>query len=174
MFRQDATTLADDLTEFLWDVFRGNGRTINVGGQPFTIVRDPNGGDFGDAVLLSHTVNEFAAQFGPTPPRERLPRLLRTRLAGRGIEVFNPRGRLLRHPCCSASPGHDSGVYPPERNDPRQHAAPGRSPAISESLAPAGSRLRSHESSANQPHTLAAFVQAWQNRAVQAKHAMAQ
>jgi DNA helicase-2/ATP-dependent DNA helicase PcrA len=52
MFRSDAPTLANDLTSFLWDVFRGQGRTINIGGQPVTIIRDPNGGDFGDAVLL--------------------------------------------------------------------------------------------------------------------------
>ena len=73
MFQANATSLADDLSNFLLDVFRRNGRTINVGGQPITIIRHPNGGDFGDAVLLSHTVNEFAAQFGANPPRERLP-----------------------------------------------------------------------------------------------------
>ena len=60
MFRPNINSLADDLTSFLWDVFRGSGRVINVNDQPITIGGDSNGGDFGDAVLLSHTVNEFA------------------------------------------------------------------------------------------------------------------
>ena len=43
MFRPNANTLADDLTSFLWDVFRGNGRTINVGGNPVTITETQMG-----------------------------------------------------------------------------------------------------------------------------------
>jgi DNA helicase-2/ATP-dependent DNA helicase PcrA len=70
MFRADAPKLADDLAGFLLQVFRGPGRTITVAGQSVTIIKDPNGGDFGDAVLLAHTVNEFASQFGNNPPRE--------------------------------------------------------------------------------------------------------
>lgn len=52
MFRGNVNDLANDLTSFLWDVFRGAGRVVNVGGQPITIIREPNEGDFGDAVLL--------------------------------------------------------------------------------------------------------------------------
>lgn len=170
MFRPSADALADDLTSFLWDVFRGSGRTVNVGGQPVTINRDLSGGDFGDAVLLSHTVNEFAVQFGANPPRERLPRLLRTRLAARGVRVFNPRGRLLRDipvvqhflgtilnciDANGASQGTMTSVLRAEviryLNVWRQRAA-----AFAATNPPPSS-----------PHTLSAFVQAWQNRTVQ-------
>jgi DNA helicase-2/ATP-dependent DNA helicase PcrA len=96
MFRPDAATLANDLVSFLWDVFRGPGRNITVNGQPVTIIRDPDGGDFGDCVFLSHTANEYAARFGNNPPRERLPKLMRDRLFQRQVAVFNPRGRALR------------------------------------------------------------------------------
>ena len=168
MFRPDATVLADDVTTFLWDVFRGSGRTINVGGHPVSIIRDPNGGDFGDAVLLSHTVNEFAAQFGPTPPRERLPRLLRTRLAARGIEVFNPRGRLLRDipvvqhllgtilECIDANATIQSNIR--LRGEAQRFLNLWRQQAIA---------FRSTNPMPTNPHTLGAFVQAWQNRTVQ-------
>lgn len=96
MFRPTAADLADDLVSFLWDVFRGPGRTTAVNGQPVNIIRAPNGGDFGDCVLLAHTVNEYASRFGNQQPRERLPVLLRDRLGQLGVQVFNPRGRSLR------------------------------------------------------------------------------
>ena len=52
MFRPNAATLADGLTSFLLDVFQGAGRTIIVDGQSVTIVRDPEGGDFGDGRVV--------------------------------------------------------------------------------------------------------------------------
>ena len=96
LFRQNAQTLAQDLAAFLYDIFRGPGWTISVGGQTVQIIRNPEGGDSADAVLLAHTVNEFGARFGNNPPRVRLPMLLRQELAIRGIGVFNPRGQALR------------------------------------------------------------------------------
>lgn len=93
LFRPDATALADALAGFVDDVFRGTGRVL-PNGQ--TVIRNPNGGDAADAVLLAHSVNEFANRFGANPPRERLPRLLRQSLATRGIGTFNPRGQALR------------------------------------------------------------------------------
>ena len=90
MFRSDPETLADNLASFLIDVFRGDGRHINVDGQQHTIKKNKDGGDFGDSVFLSHTVNEFTGE------RERLPLLLRRRLEHRDVRVFNPRGRSLR------------------------------------------------------------------------------
>lgn len=97
MFRPDVNTLADDMVDFLWDVFRGTGRDVVIGGDTHRITRSATGGDFGDAVLLSHTVNEVA-RYRNNPPRERLPLLLRRRLEGpaRRVGVFNPRGRALR------------------------------------------------------------------------------
>ena len=96
MFRPDRDTLADDLTEFLMDIFRGGGRRIDCENGAVTIAAASNGGDFGDAVFLSHTVNEHARAFGDQEPRERLPIMLRNRMATHGIGVFNPRGRALR------------------------------------------------------------------------------
>lgn len=97
MFRPDARTLASDLSAFLMDVFRGPGRTITFAGADVRIVRDPSGGDFGDCVVLSHSVNEFAGRFGNTPPRPRLPVLMRDILRTQhNVAVFNPRGRALR------------------------------------------------------------------------------
>ncbi|HEV7681276.1 MAG TPA: DEAD/DEAH box helicase [Pyrinomonadaceae bacterium] len=168
MFRPNASTLADNLTSFLWDVFRGTGRTMNVAGQSVTIIRDPNGGDCADAVLLSHTVNEFAAQFGTTPPRERLPCLLRTRLAAQGIEVFNPRGRLLRDiPAvqqllgtilnCIDGNGALQGTLP-LRAEHQRYFARWRQEAAD---------FAATNPPPNNPHSLSAFVQAWQGRTVQ-------
>lgn len=91
MFRPDRETLADDLASFLTDVFEGNGYDIRVGGQQYPITRKEDGGDFGDSVFLSHTVNEISSG-----RNERLPFLLRQRLERHGIDVFNPRGRSLR------------------------------------------------------------------------------
>jgi DNA helicase-2/ATP-dependent DNA helicase PcrA len=170
MFRADANALADDLTNFLWDVFRGPGRTVNSGGQTVTIIRDPSGGDFGDAVLLSHTVNEFAAQFGNNPVRERLPRLLRTQLAARGIGVFNPRGRLLRDipvvqqflgtilNCIDGNGALQATMTTVLRAEAIRYLDLWRR----EATAFAATRPQP-----NTPHTLADFVQAWQNRTVQ-------
>lgn len=96
MFRPDTGTLSEDLTHFLLDVFRGAGRQFQIGANRVQIIRNPQGGDFGDCVFLSHTVDEYASRFGNNAPRERLPLLVRRRLHARGVGVFNPRGRLLR------------------------------------------------------------------------------
>lgn len=93
MFRPDVQTLAADLAHFIDDVFRGAGRRTTAG---VSIVRSPNGGDVGDAVLLAHSVNEFTSSFRGSQPRERLPRALRRELLARDIRVFNPRGEALR------------------------------------------------------------------------------
>lgn len=96
LFRQDAQILAQDIAAFLDDVFRGQGRTINVRGQATLVIRNPQGGAVADAVLLAHTVNEFGTRWGNNSPRARLPLLLRQELAARGIGIFNPRGQALR------------------------------------------------------------------------------
>ena len=91
MYRSNPEILAESLVSFLIDVFRGDGCQIDVNGQKHTIIGNKNGGDFGDSVFLSHTVNEFTRT-----RRQRLPFLLRQRLEQHGINVFNPRGRSLR------------------------------------------------------------------------------
>lgn len=96
MFRSSAQELARDLATFVYDIFCGQGRTLLVSEQSVQIIRNSQEGDFGDAVFLAHTVNEFGVRFGNNPPRARLPRLLRQELAQRSVEVFNPRGQALR------------------------------------------------------------------------------
>jgi DNA helicase-2/ATP-dependent DNA helicase PcrA len=161
LFRPDASTLADDLTAFLLDVFRRGGRTVD--GQ--RIVADPNGGDFGDSVLLAHTVNEFASQWGPAPPRERLPKLLRDRLAANGVDTFNPRGRFLRDIPqvqqllgvlleCIDGQGQLQGQLR-LRNEAIRHLNAWRQ---------AGVAFIATNPNPSQPHLLGAFVQAWQQR----------
>lgn len=161
LFRPDAATLADDLTEFLMDVFRRGGRTIDG----HTIVADPNGGDFGDSVLLAHTVNEFASQYGATPPRQRLPKLLRDRLALHGVGTFNPRGRFLRDipqvaqllgvllECIDRQGQVQSQLM--LRNEAVRHLNVWRQDGLG---------FINTNPSPSLPHTLADFVQSWQAR----------
>ena len=170
MFRPNIDNLADALTSFLWDVFRGCGRVINIDDQPIKIGGDPSGGDFGDAVLLSHTVNEFGAQFGNNAPRERLPRLLRARLAQRQppVEVFNPRGRLLRDipvvqhllgtilKCIDGDGSLQDSVL--LRAEARRYLTKWRQKATDFAATNPPPRT---------PHTLADFIQAWQDRTAQ-------
>ncbi len=87
MFRNDVQELATDLATFLIDIFRG-GREIQYDGGSYVIV-PAGGGDFGDAVLLAHSVQE------QTNNRDRLPLLLRQELSQHRVPIFNPRGRAL-------------------------------------------------------------------------------
>ena len=95
MFRPDADVLAADLAAFLHSVFRGGGWP-GIQNAPEPIRSAANGGDFGDAVLLASTVNEFTRSFRGQPPRARLPRKLRQQLHLRNVDCFNPRGRALK------------------------------------------------------------------------------
>src|SRR5260370_12547270 len=96
MFRTDRNVLADDQTTFLLDVFRGPGRQIPTAAGQTLVVRNPNGGDFGDAVFLSHTVNEFRARWGNNAPEPRLPAPMRERLRQHPLGVFQPPEPFLR------------------------------------------------------------------------------
>lgn len=96
MFRATADILAADLAKFLHDVFRGAGRDVNGPSGPVRIAKAADSGDYGDAVLLSHSVNEFTSPYKGQEPRQRLPHHLRTELAVLGVGVFNPRGQALR------------------------------------------------------------------------------
>lgn len=94
MFRTSPDTLAASLAEFLDDVFRSGGRTIP--GTSIKLHGAPGGGDCADAVLMAHSVAEFARPFMGKPGKARLPWLLREELSARNIAVFNPRGRALK------------------------------------------------------------------------------
>ena len=96
MFRQSVDVLAADLAEFLDRVFRGGGADIPLPGySPMKLGGAVDGGNFGDAVLLSHSVNEYKGAWGQGQPEPRLPFLLRRQLEARGVRVFNPRGQAL-------------------------------------------------------------------------------
>jgi DNA helicase-2/ATP-dependent DNA helicase PcrA len=171
LFRQDAQTLAHDLAAFLDDVFRGPGRTINVGGQTVQIVGHPQGGDFADAVLLAHTVNELGTRFGDNLPRARLPFLLRQELAGRGIGIFNPRGQALRDitevqrllglvllcidPPVEGSPDGAQQSAARLRRDARHYLSVWRQ---------AANAFIATNPPPNAPRTLGGFVNGWQTR----------
>ena len=94
MFRASPEALAASLAELVHVVFRGGGYTI--AGTGTTIRGFENGGDCADAVLMAHSVNEFARPFMGKPGKARLPWMLREELAARGVSVFNPRGRALK------------------------------------------------------------------------------
>jgi len=89
MFRTNCQELADDLADLLHDVFQGTGYQVQCQGVNYTITRGHHG-DYGDSVLLSHSVRERTAS-----RRERLPLYLRQTLQNQGVRVFNPRGRSL-------------------------------------------------------------------------------
>lgn len=96
MFRQSADVLAVDLAEFLNSIFRGGGADIALPGHgAIKLGGAIESGNFGDAVLLSHSVNEYKGAWGQGQPEPRLPFLLRRQLEARGVRVFNPRGQAL-------------------------------------------------------------------------------
>jgi len=176
LFRPNREALADDLTEFLVDVFQRGGRQIDVNGNRVTISADSAGGDIGDAVFLSHTVNEFAREFPPNPARERLPVMLRHRLVAHGMGVFNPRGRALRDitavrqlmgvmllcidPPTPAAPDGAQLADLIGRNVLRAEAR-----RNFERWRQAGRDFIAINPVPNAPHTLSNFVAAWQRRA---------
>jgi DNA helicase-2/ATP-dependent DNA helicase PcrA len=91
MFRDDLDTLGDDLADFIYQVFRGNGFKLPTGEL---IKRDPKVGDLGDCALLCSSPQEVKYDGSL-----RLPGVLREKLMefSPSIEVFNPRGQDLAH-----------------------------------------------------------------------------
>lgn len=96
MFRPDAPTLANDLSGFLSDVFRGGGYRDPNGRYPDLLRCAADGGDLGDAVLLGFSVLEMQRPYFGNPPSPRFAHHLRNALLGSGMAMFNPRGRSLR------------------------------------------------------------------------------
>lgn len=166
LFRREPDDLANDLTSFLMDVFRNGGRTVDG----VNIVADQNGGDFGDAVLLSHTVNEYGSQFGRNPPKERLPKLLRDRLASQGIDVFNPRGRFLRDiPQVQQLLGVVLECIDGQAQVQSQLRLRAGATRYLDEWRQAGSSFIASNPHPTQPHALRDFVQSWQRRQPQAQ-----
>jgi DNA helicase-2/ATP-dependent DNA helicase PcrA len=120
--------------------------------------------------MLAHTINEYARAFGPNPPRERLPRLLRRNLVARGISIFNPRGRALRDiPEVQQLMGLMLECIDPGA------AIQGAIRLRAEAVRYLGEwRMAGHLFSASnpeprRPHRLSDFVQAWQTRTSQTR-----
>lgn len=92
MFRPDDDTLAEDLALFLKDLADGN--QIGVGqGQEIHLAQD---GAVGDAVFLSHSVEEVSYNRYNAQQQLRFAGKLRIAMGNHGLQVFNPRGRALR------------------------------------------------------------------------------
>jgi len=89
LFRDDAEQLANDLANFIHEVFRGSGFVLSSGQ---VIQCDPKGGDLGDCALLCSSPAEYNSSNNP-----RLPLLLRQSLQNlpQPIPLFNPRGQDL-------------------------------------------------------------------------------
>lgn len=95
MFRDSVESLAHDLAGLLLQVFRGSGKVIRPGLPP--LKASAKGGDFGDALFLAHSVNEYKKPFRGEESKPRLPHFLRQELHSQGdVRVFNPRGQALK------------------------------------------------------------------------------
>ena len=91
IFRESAEDCAKAVADFLKDVFEGKGRPIGETGQ--TLRGNPDGGNYGDAVLLGKTIREFGTAAFGKDPKPKFPHFLRQELEARDVRVFNPRGR---------------------------------------------------------------------------------
>ncbi|MCW5667860.1 MAG: DEAD/DEAH box helicase [Piscinibacter sp.] len=92
LFRDSLDDLSADLSQFLLDVFQGEGRRIP--GTGALLRGQEQGGALGDAVLLASSVREY--KDSNNGPVERLPVQVRQHLETAGLGVFNPRGQDLR------------------------------------------------------------------------------
>ena len=91
IFRENPENCAKAVADFLEDVFSNGGAKISDTGL---ILRgNPQGGTYGDAVLLSKSVRELGSAAPGNNPKPKFPYFLRQRLTERGVQVFNPRGR---------------------------------------------------------------------------------
>jgi len=89
MFRPSQEELAQDLGEFVYQVFRGGGYRLPDG----TVLKvSGQGGDLGDCALLCSSPAEYNSS-----NKSRLPKLLREVLEAKtpAVSVFNPRGQEL-------------------------------------------------------------------------------
>ena len=93
MFRPDEEVLANDLASFLDLLIKRRGILIGSTGQE---IRLSDNGDLGDLVFLAHSVKEITYSRFNGNIQSQFPGLLRDELESRGLQVFNPRGQLLR------------------------------------------------------------------------------
>lgn len=169
LFRQSLERLAEDLVELLCNLFRGSGQVRTAQGHLLDLSRSPQGGDFGDAVFLSHSVNEYTRSFRGSPPRPRLPLLLRERLRLHGVEVFNPRGRELSDiPLVQQLLGLVLECVDPQGTQQARLKLPVETREVLQRWRKAAEELILSHPPPHHPHGLRDFVLAWQRRAPQA------
>jgi len=175
MFRDDADQLANSLATFINDVFRGKGAKVPIGGDKTTLLKAASAdGNLGDAVLLASKVKEWQPGWGADPPKPRLPWLLRIALERQGIDVFNPRGQALR----DQTPVQTLLGLLLECLDPSDLANPNGTLSLQagitrsgltyfEKFRHLGNALIAANPAPNRPHTLKAFVKAWNTQTPQ-------
>lgn len=93
MFRPNEETLANGLASFLDDLVRRRRVLFGSAGREITLSDD---GDLGDMVFLAHSVKEITYSRFNGEVQNQFPGLLRDELKSLGLQVFNPRGQLLR------------------------------------------------------------------------------
>ena len=94
MFRPDATTLAGNLADWLQNLYVN--RQISFGNQNEYTLELSASGDWGDFVLLSHSVEEVSYQRYQNSDTRRFGSFFRDTMNAWSFNVFNPRGRALR------------------------------------------------------------------------------
>ena len=94
MFRPDELSLAGDLAEFIRKLVGGESIFIGASREE---IRLSDSGALGDAVFLSHSVEEVNFNRYNRTPEERFPGTLRQAMRVNSLQVFNPRGQPLRN-----------------------------------------------------------------------------
>lgn len=94
LFRPTVPDLANDLASFLYQLFQD--RHMFFGGNNEFELTLTDGADFGDLVLLSHSVEEITYNRFNNNSEQRFTGYLRNSMRIRGQELFNPRGRAIR------------------------------------------------------------------------------
>lgn len=93
MFRADPASLARDVAAFLATLLSQRRVVLDAGGLEISMLER---GDLGDAVLLSHSIEEIRYDRFNGAAQERFPGTLRSEMQTNGLQVFNPRGQALR------------------------------------------------------------------------------
>lgn len=89
MFRDDPASLANDLSDFIYSVLKGEGYTFKDDeGKIWTI---KGNGEAADIVLLMNSPAEYSVN-----KKQRLPYYLKKNLENKGIITYNPRGQKFQ------------------------------------------------------------------------------
>ena len=157
MFRANEEILARDLANLIWNIFRGTGGALPAG----LVVADPDHGDVGDCVVLSHSPSDVKYD-----RQLRLPHLLRLELEAKPspVRVFNPRGETLGfNPTVSVLGGLLLYCLDPDGSHLNQSFL---SEDVPDVLTVWRERAKAVLSLPIVPHGLSDYVNAWRNRSI--------